>query len=843
MASKTELAKAYVEIIPSATGIGGKISEALGGEVTAAGATAGQSLGKSLIGAVGKILAAAGIGKMLQAAFTEGSAFETAVAKVGTIADTTKVPIGELKEQITDLSGTMGIAAGDLAEATYQAISAGQDTGDAVAFAGQAAKLAAAGFTSSSSAVDILTTALNAYGLEADQAGHVSDVLLTTQNLGKTSVDELSASMGRVIPLAAAYKVNVENLSSGLAIMTANGIATAEATTYTKSMLNELGDTGSTVGKILQKEIGQGFAELMDSGQSLGDVLQVLYDSVGGDATQFAALWSSVEAGTGALSLANSGAEKFNDVLAQMENSSGATETAYTTMTDTMAHRMESLKTNAANLGIALFDSVSGKLGAAVSLASGYLQTLQEGFTSGGFAGLAEGLGSIFTDLTTNVGPQLLQSGIDLMTQLGQGMVTGIPNLLAQALPIAADLASGLRANAGQLVDTGIQFIFNMAQGLINGLPTMITYIPGIVTDIAGIINDNAPKLLEAGVKLIGMLGMGLIQAVPALLANLPQIIQAIVDVWNAFNWIDLGRNIMGFLRDGIAGMAGAIKESVQNIFNAIRDKIAELPSALLELGSNAISSLASGIQMMAYDAASAGVSIFTVIRAAIAQLPGALLSLASSAMSGFLGAIRGAIGGIGSAASSIPSAIVTALTGLPSKLLSLATKACTSFKNAFMQVKWSSLGGNIIKGIISGITSAVSGLAEAAVNAAKTAFNAAKGALDIHSPSRLFRDEIGKMIPAGMALGITSNLWQVQDAVDQLAGVTADPMQVAVASTLRSSRQASMAGGALAGGALAGGGVAFYQTNTFNTHDSLSEYELCRQAEDMAQRMKWGLY
>ena len=215
MASKTELAKAYVEIIPSATGIGGKISEALGGEVTAAGATAGQSLGKSLIGAVGKILAAAGIGKMLQAAFTEGSAYETEVAKVGTIADTSKVSIEDLKGQITDLSGTMGIAAGDLAEATYQAISAGQDTGDAVAFAGQAAKLAAAGFTSSSSAVDILTTALNAYGLGADKATHVSDVLLTTQNLGKTSVDELSASMGRVIPLAAAYKVNVENLSSG----------------------------------------------------------------------------------------------------------------------------------------------------------------------------------------------------------------------------------------------------------------------------------------------------------------------------------------------------------------------------------------------------------------------------------------------------------------------------------------------------------------------------------------------------------------------------------------------------------------------------------------------------
>ena len=728
MASKTELAKAYVEIIPSATGIGGKISEALGGEVTAAGATAGQSLGKSLIGAVGKILAAAGIGKMLQAAFTEGSAFETEVAKVGTIADTTKVPIGELKEQITDLSGTMGIAAGDLAEATYQAISAGQDTGDAVAFAGQAAKLAAAGFTSSSSAVDILTTALNAYGLGADKATHVSDVLLTTQNLGKTSVDELSASMGRVIPLAAAYKVNVENLSSGLAIMTANGIATAEATTYTKSMLNELGDTGSTVGKILQKETGQGFAELMDSGQSLGDVLQVLYDSVGGDATQFAALWSSVEAGTGALSLANSGAEKFNDVLAQMENSSGATETAYTTMTDTMAHRMESLKTNAQNLGIALFDSVSGKLGAAVSLASGYLQTLQEGFASGGFAGLAEGLGSVFTDLTTNVGPQLLQSGIDLMTLLGQGMVTGIPNLLAQALPIAADLASNLRANAGQLVDTGIQFILNMAQGLINGLPTMITYIPGIVTDIAGIVNDNAPKLLEAGVKLIGMLGMGLIQAVPALLANLPQILMAVASVITAFNWLELGGNIIKFLGNGIKGMGGTLSNCIKNCFD----------------------------QGLAY----------------IKSLPGKAAGWAADMINGFVEGIFSSMHKVADAVKNVASTIT-----------------------AYMHFSRPDLG-----------------------------------------PLRQYEKWMPDFM-AGLSRGITDNLWMVEDAAALLSGATAEPMQVAVAGTLRSnSRFGSTAD------TWQPGGMTVNLNNEFHTHDSLSESELTREAESMAQRLKWAI-
>lgn len=728
MASKTELAKAYVQIIPSADGIGSKIRDMIRDELGDTGETAGKSLGKSLIGAVGKILAAAGIGKMLQAAFTEGSAYETAIAKVGTIADTSKVSIGELKGQITDLSGTMGIAAGDLAEATYQAISAGQDTGDAVAFAGQAAKLAAAGFTSSSSAVDILTTALNAYGMEADQAGHVSDVLLTTQNLGKTSVDELSASMGRVIPLAAAYKVNVENLSSGLAIMTANGIATAEATTYTKSMLNELGDTGSTVGKILQKETGQGFAELMDSGQSLGDVLQVLYDSVGGDATQFAALWSSVEAGTGALSLANSGAEKFNDVLGQMENSSGATETAYTTMTDTMAHRMESLKTNAQNLGIALFDSVSGKLGEAVSLASGYLQTLQEGFTSGGFAGLAEGLGSVFTDLTTNVGPQLLQSGIDLMTQLGQGMVTGIPNLLAQALPIAADLASGLRANAGQLVDTGIQFIFNMAQGLINGLPTMIAYIPGIVTDIAGIVNDNAPKLLEAGVKLIGMLGMGLIQAVPALLANLPQILMAVASVITAFNWVQLGGNIVKFLGNGIRNMGGTLSSCIKNCFD----------------------------QGLAY----------------IKSLPGKAAGWAADMINGFVEGIFSSMHKVADAVKNVASTIT-----------------------AYMHFSRPDIG-----------------------------------------PLRMYEQWMPDFM-AGLSRGITDNLWMVEDAAEMLSGATAEPMQLAVAGTLRSNNRFGSTADTWQPG-----GMTVNLNNEFHTHDSLSESELTREAESMAQRLKWAI-
>lgn len=594
----TELAKAYVQIIPSAEGIGGKLNGLLGGEAAAAGDRAGQSLGKTLVGTLIKVLAAAGIGKALQSAFASGSQFETAVAKVATIADTGSVSIGTLRSQITAMSGETGVAAGDIAEAAYQAISAGQETENAVAFAGQATKLAAAGFTSSASAVDILTTALNAYGMSADAASHVSDVLLTTQNLGKTSVDELASSMGRVIPLASAYGVSIENLSSVLAVLTANGIATAEASTYTKSMLNELGSTGSNVAKVLKAQTGQSFADLMASGKSLGDVLQVLYDSVDGDSTRFNGLWSSVEAGTAALSLASSGAGRFNEVLGQMQADSKLTESAYETMTDTMAHKMDALKTNAQNLGIALFDAVGGKLGEGVSLASGYLQALTQGFQSGGLAGLANSLGGIFTDLFMNVLPAVTQSGTELLNGLAAGMAQGVPALLAQALPMLETFSGSLRENAGKLVDAGLNLLVQLVQGLVNGLPTLIAYVPTIVTNIAGIINDNMPKILLTGLQILLMLIQGIVQSIPALIENAGQIVQAIFSVIMAFNWISLGGKIVTLLKNGISSLASLPGKVMRNIARSVYDTFKN-GFSWHALGQNIIQGLINGVGSM----------------------------------------------------------------------------------------------------------------------------------------------------------------------------------------------------------------------------------------------------
>ena len=522
---------------------------------------------------------------LAQSAIRNGSVYETSLAKVGTIADLGKLSIQKLGSQITDMSNTMGIAATDIAEAAYQAISAGQDTANAVEFAGQAAKLATAGFTSTTSAVDILTTALNAYGLSADQATHISDVLLTTQNLGKTSVDELSSSMGKVIPLAAAYNVSVENLSSGLAVMTANGIATAEATTYTKSMLNELGDTGSRVGKILQQQTGKSFAQLSADGKSLGDVLQVLYDSVGDDGTAFAGLWSSVEAGTGALSLASGGADKFNGVLGQMVDSAGATDTAYQTMTDTFQHSMESLQTTAENLSIDLFEAMEPGLKEAANWGTDCLNTLTSALNEGGPAAMLDAASGILENLTA-------------------GVVQKIPGLASAATQVITKLVQYLADHQDEIFDAGIQLLEQLIIGITDNLPQLIAAAAELIAKFSAALISHLPDLLNCGAALLTTLVDGIIRSIENLGEAALACIAKLTGVWDGSmdEWGHIGENIVTGLLNGITGMWDTLVSTVNGKVNGMVSTVKNVlgihsPSKVFtEIGENVTQGLVNGI-------------------------------------------------------------------------------------------------------------------------------------------------------------------------------------------------------------------------------------------------------
>lgn len=288
--------------------------------------------------------------------------FEDSMAKVSTIADATEVPMDEMQKAILDLSNQTGISSEEIAQNVYDSISAGQKTGDAVNFVSNSTKLAKAGFADAGAALDVLTTIMNAYGLKASEVTNVSDMLIQTQNLGKTTVADLASSMGKVIPTANAYGVSLDELCAGYAIMTANGVATAESTTYMNGMLNELGKSGTTVSETLKEKTGKTFKELMDSGMSLSDVLKIISDAATENNKSFGDMWSSSEAGKAGMILLGDSAENFNGVLDQMQNSAGATNTAFEKL-DTNSTKIKKetneLKNDAIDLGTTLMEELA----------------------------------------------------------------------------------------------------------------------------------------------------------------------------------------------------------------------------------------------------------------------------------------------------------------------------------------------------------------------------------------------------------------------------------------------------------------------------------------------------
>lgn len=360
-----EAAKSADGCATSIDGYGKTVKQA--GEDAEKAGDESESFGERSVAAVDALAASLAAG-VIQKGFQEikqllldcidaSAEYETMVAKMQTLAGADM--IGEMSAEVLRQSGELGIAASELADATYQAMSAGQDAGNAVAFAADAAKLAVGGFTDNATAVDVLTTALNAYHLEASESSRVADMLVTTQNLGKTTVDELAQSMGKVIPVAAAYDLELDNLSSSYALLTANGISTLNATTYLNAMLGELGDSASTVSAVLKDKTGKTFAELNQEGRSLGDIIGILGESVEGDSAAFNELWSSSQAGIGALSLLGSGTQRFNDVLDEMRGSTGAAEEAFRTMADTTEYSEQRLKVSVDNLKIAVGDQLT----------------------------------------------------------------------------------------------------------------------------------------------------------------------------------------------------------------------------------------------------------------------------------------------------------------------------------------------------------------------------------------------------------------------------------------------------------------------------------------------------
>ncbi len=507
----------------------GQQAENIGGKFDKAG-SAVSGIGKKFMPAT------AAIGGVAVSTGKMAMDFEDAIAKVSTIADTTQVPIEDLEKSILELSNTSGIASTEIAENVYNAISAGQSTGDAVNFVENSTKLAKAGFAEAGDALDILTTILNSYGMEASEVTNVSDMLIQTQNLGKTTVAELSSAMGKVIPTAKANGVQLDQLCGSYAVMTSNGIATAETTTYLNSMLNELGKQGTSAANAFAagtediKEGGLTMAEAMEMGWSLTDVLAVLGKQASESGTTIGNMFGSAEAGKAATVLYDN-AEKLNSAVQQMGDSAGATDEAYAKL-ETDSFNLQKVLNEVKNTGIELGKTIMSSLGPMIEAGSEKVHQFCEWFSK-----LDEG---------------------QKQTILKIGMLVAAAG---PALIVVGKVVSGV----GSIITVGGKLIKGGSM-LISG----ISKLAGVVKGLFALLAANPIMLVVAAVA-------ALVAGFVYLWNNCEGFRNFFVNMWE--NIKEAAGNGVEFVKekiDGIKDFFGGVKEAVGGVLNNVKEETKE---------------------------------------------------------------------------------------------------------------------------------------------------------------------------------------------------------------------------------------------------------------------------
>lgn len=420
----------------------GESMQEIGGKLETAGAKL-SGWGNTLSVAVTAPIGAAGT-----AAVKLATDAETSFAKVSTIADETVLTYDKMKTGVTEASTETGVAITDFNEALYSSLSAGVESGKAIGFTTEMVKLARGGFTDTAKAVDVVTSVLNAYGLSADQASSISDKLVMTQNIGKTTVEELAGSLGRIIPTAKAFNVDMDNVSTGMAILTKRGIQTAEATTYYNSMLNELGASGTVADKALRELSGKGFTQMIAEGTPLTEILQMLSDKASENGQSLSDMFGSMEAGKAALSIMSDGGAEYNQVLEQMKNSTGAAQDAFDKMSATSAVQMQielnKLKNAGIEVGTQLLPYVTELVEGVGDLADRFSElSPEQQKTIIKMAALAAGMGPVLKitgsvtsgvgSLSTGLGKLLKTAGNAQALKVAEAGITGVGEAAAVA--------------------------------------------------------------------------------------------------------------------------------------------------------------------------------------------------------------------------------------------------------------------------------------------------------------------------------------------------------------------------------------------------------------------------
>jgi len=704
-----------------------------------------------------------------------GMSFDATMSKVKALLpeyDRTKESMSELTDLAMEMGATTKFSANDSADAMTYLAQAGWDAEKIMKGLPGVMHLASVDGIELASAAEITAQAINALGYEAGDATMFADLLAVTAAETCTDVEEMGYAFQYVGPVAGALGFEMEDLAVAIGAMANAGISGEKAGTSLRSLFTNMAKPTAAMATAMDR-YGITLTDASGNMKPLSQIMTELRDVFAGlteeQKTNLAATIAGKTGMAGLLSIVNQSPKDFDKLVGAIESSGGAAQEMSDIVRDNLAGDVEELGGSFETLSVkitnmfnqpmrdavqALTDFVNGKtsmtemltsLGDAFSQAFGTFQTLlpQLGQMGSEFLnwiinGIVTGLPLLMSKATEMVtsfcssiaaaAPNLVSVASSLLTSFVQGIFNFIPSLITGAAQIVGSLAQGIQGNAASfvskaldlldgfadkltvalpvLIEKGMNFITNLVKGLMQALPEFIARAPEIISKFANLINDNFPKILAKGVGIIWELIKGIVKAIPTLVKNIPKIITAIVDVWEAFNWLSLGKKCIDLLGKGIKSMWGWIKNIGKQTVDASITFVKQLPENLLNLGAKAFKFFGNGI--------------------------------------------KSCIASLKTVAQSVWNTIWNTLKGLPSKMLSI--------------------GVDLMKGLVKGCLSTITWLWEQISSFGGSIVSAFKSAFGIKSPSRVFRDEIGKNIGLGLAQGIENSEGAVEAAMGGLS-------------------------------------------------------------------------
>lgn len=456
---KNELSKTIGQIEGEFTNI-----EAIVGNITRPLAAIGESVLKA-----DAALAALAVGGMALA-LKSSSDFNLSFGLISTSVSATGSDLSSFRQDVLNYANGSVKSISDINAALYTAVQAGVEYGDSIDFIRKSEELAVANKANLNTTVDLLTATMNAYGMKMTDLAHINDVYFTSTLIGKQTIDELGASMGQVVTIAANSGVSFEELSAAVATMTAKGIETSAAITALRGVITTFTNPSEEARKAAAAlGIDLSYASLHSQG--LAGALNDVMVKTGGSTEKMIGLFTEMKAMTGVTALAGDGMKFFNEALGKINDSAGSAEAAYQKMVGTFSNQAQLIKNQATTLLVEIgttLEPMALKIGGGIS-------ALLAGIKDSVEAGAFDSLFAYLEEVSTSLGSWLGDIGKALPEAFSKidfsGLILALQNLRAAF----SSYLDGLDLTKPEDLASVIQFLVDGISGLVNITASMVT--------------------------------------------------------------------------------------------------------------------------------------------------------------------------------------------------------------------------------------------------------------------------------------------------------------------------------------------------------------------------------